>query len=67
MTTSAVERCANWLLPPGGFYHGSLSRTAVHYKRSTQGGRRVGRRNAEQIAILIQRLMMLRGIGSSRH
>src|ERR1700756_2938503 len=50
----------------GGFYHCSLSRATVYYKGSAQSCRRVGRRNAEQITILIQCLMMLCGVGSRR-
>ena len=49
----------------GGFYHRSLRRAAVDYKRSAQSCRRVGRGNAKQIAILIQGLMMFCGVGSS--
>src|ERR1700741_4414265 len=50
----------------GGFYHCSLSRATVYYKGSAQSRRRVCRRNAEQITIFIQCLMMLCGVGSRR-
>src|SRR5208337_1960713 len=49
----------------GGFDHCSLRRAAIDYKRSAQSRRRVGSGNAEQIAILVERLMMFCGVGSS--
>ena len=52
--------------PTGAFDHRCLCRTPVHYERPAQRRRRVGRRQANQVRVFVEPLLMTRGIGAGR-
>ena len=48
----------------GAFHHGGLRGTSVHHKRAAERRRRIRRGQAYQVRVLVQRLMVPRGVNA---